>query len=108
MEKKQITYNEYLEKLTPEQRKRFSGLHEKVEAGAKGVIALGESMTAIHDLFAANKDCKAGGFKAYCSEHSIVRTTALNWIAEYRWAKVIPNDYKALADKGKLIPHSAI
>jgi len=104
MEKKQVTYNEYLEKLTPEERKRFSSLHEKVEAGAKSVLALGESTAAIHDLFAGNKDCKAGGFKAYCAEHGIVRTTALNWIAEYRWAKVVPQDYKALAGKGKLDP----
>jgi len=104
MEKKQLTYNEYLEKLTPEERKRFSGLHENVEAGAKGVVVLGQSIAAIHDLFAGNKDCKAGGFKAYCAEHGIVRTTALNWIAEYRWAKVIPQDYKALAGTDRLDP----
>lgn len=104
MEKKQLTYNEYLEKLTPEERKRFSGLHDKVEAGTKSVLVVGESMTAIHDLFARNKDCKAGGFKAYCAEHGIVRTTALNWIAEYQWAKVVPQDYKALAGTDKLDP----
>jgi len=104
MEKKEMTCNEYLEKLTPEERKRFLSLDEKVEAGAKSVLALGESMAAIHDLFAGNKDCKAGGFKAYCIERDIVRPTALNWIAEHKWAKVVPQDYKALAGKGKLDP----
>jgi hypothetical protein len=104
MDKKQLTYNEYMEKLTPEERKRFSSLNEKVVAGGKSVLALGESMAAIHDLFAGNKDCKAGGFKAYCAESDIVRTTALNWIAEYRGAKVVPQDYKALARNGKLDP----
>lgn len=102
MEKKLMTCNEYLEKLTPEERKRFSSLHEKVEAGTKSVLAHGEHMAGIHDVFAGNKDCKVGGFKAYCAEHDIVRTTALNWIAEYKWAKVVPQDYKALAGKGKL------
>ncbi len=103
MEKKQVTCNEYLVKLTPEARKRFSSLDEKVKAGANSVIAFGESVSGIHDLFAENKDCN-GGFKAYCVERNLVRTTALYAIGEFRWAKVVPQEYKALAGEGKLDP----
>ena len=84
--------------------KRLLSLDEKVKARANSVLAFGESMAAIQDLLAGNKECKAGGLKAYCAERNLVRTTVLYAIAEHKWAEVVPQDYKALAGKGKLDP----
>ena len=102
---KQIDFNKFLDGLTPEKRAALTTalypltcmLTTQSEQGMQANIAYGETADAICKVFA--KAGSAGQVRGYCREHKIVRSTFYNNRRTYRWEVLVPDEFKAIAEK---------
>jgi hypothetical protein len=97
-------YAEFVATLSAKDKAELEKLTTKVSKqaaeGTKASVAAGETLLAVRSLLA--KVGAKGQFSNYCREQKIVRQTAYNWIRAYQWEKLVPAEFKAVAEQKQL------
>src|ERR1700733_5932658 len=98
------SYAEFVATLSTKDKTELDKLTTKVSKqvaeGTKASVVAGETLLAVRNLLAAVG--AKGQFSNYCREQKIVRQTAYNWIRAYQWEKLVPAEFKAVAEQKQL------
>jgi hypothetical protein len=99
------TYSAFVASLSEEDRSKLTAelepltkkLTKQATEGTKATVAFGETACAIRKALA--KAGAAGQVSNYCRDKKIVRSAFYNAIRVYQWEKLVPDEFKAIADK---------
>lgn len=99
--KKEQTYAEFVAALSELDRAELTKLTgratKQATEGHKSSVAAGETTLAVRNLLA--KMGAKGQFSNWCREQKISRSAAYNNIRAYQWEKLVPDEFKAVAEK---------
>jgi hypothetical protein len=99
------TYSQFLASLSKEKRHTLTTklqpltitLNKQAAEGTRATVAFGETAFAIRKLL--SKSGAGGQVSNYCREQKILRSTFYNNIRIYQWEKLVPAEFKAVAEK---------